>query len=76
MMSLSIRAAVEGVTAPPLERDPRFVQKDMDEGELTIGYARENYGVVVDPKSLTIDEAQTEKLRTGMRAARLREGSR
>jgi N-methylhydantoinase B len=58
----------------PLERDPEIVLRDVQEGETTIDYAREAYGVVIDPTLLTIDTEETEKLRKGMREERLREG--
>jgi len=60
----------------PLERDPQLVLKDVSEGECTAGYARENYGVVVAPGSLDLDEGATEKVRQEMRALRLKEGRR
>jgi N-methylhydantoinase B len=58
----------------PLERDPQLVLKDVREGECTIDYVKENYGVVIDPASVNLDEGATEKLRREMRDARLREG--
>ncbi len=60
----------------PLERDPQLVLKDVREGECTIGYARENYGVVVAPGSLDLDEGATDTVRQEMRALRLKEGRR
>jgi N-methylhydantoinase B len=60
----------------PLERDPELVLKDMQQGEVTIEYAKEAYGVVIDPKLLTIDPRETEKLRKEMREERLRKGVR
>lgn len=58
----------------PLERDPELVLKDVREGEVTIEYAKEAYGVVIDPKTLTIDSKGTEKQRKEMIEERLREG--
>jgi N-methylhydantoinase B len=58
----------------PLERDPELVLKDVREGEVTIKYAKEAYGVVVNPRTLTIDSRLTEKQRKKMIQERLREG--
>ena len=58
----------------PLERDPELVLRDVREGEVTIEYAKEVYGVVIDPKTLTINSAETEKLRKEIIEGRLREG--
>lgn len=57
-----------------LERDPELVLKDVREGELTIDYAKEAYGVVVDPKTLTIDSKGTQEQRKKMIEERLKEG--
>jgi N-methylhydantoinase B len=58
----------------PLERDPQLVLKDVREGECTIDYVRDSYGVVITPGSLDLDEDATEKLRREMKEERLREG--
>jgi N-methylhydantoinase B len=47
----------------PLERDPESVRRDVLEGYVTLDSAREQYGVVLDPQSLAIDEAATRALR-------------
>ena len=49
----------------PLERDPELVRIDVADEKLTVGYAREVYGVVVDAETLTVDEAATAQLRSG-----------
>jgi N-methylhydantoinase B len=58
----------------PLERDPELVFRDVQHGEATIEYAKESYGVVVDPRLLAVDSEATEKLRKAMKEERLREG--
>ncbi len=55
--------AVGGGYGDPLTRDPQSVQKDVRNEFLTVAEARSAYGVVLDPQSLSIDEAATEKLR-------------
>ena len=58
----------------PLERDPQLVLKDVRKGECTIDYVKDNYGVVITPGSLDLDEGATEKLRREIREERLSEG--
>ncbi|GAB6061534.1 hydantoinase B/oxoprolinase family protein [Deferrisoma palaeochoriense] len=47
----------------PLERDPAKVLKDVRNGVVSLERAREDYGVVIDPDTWTVDEAETAKLR-------------
>ena len=60
----------------PLERDPELVLKDVKNGDVTIPFAREAYGVVIDPKTITVNLKETEKQRKEMIEERLREGSK
>jgi N-methylhydantoinase B len=60
--------AVGGGYGHPLERDPALVQDDIRNEFLTVSQAREIYGVVIDPKTLAVDEAATQKLRQEMSA--------
>jgi N-methylhydantoinase B len=48
----------------PLERDPQAVLDDVIDGLVSIEQARARYGVAIDPSSLTVDSAETGKLRT------------
>jgi N-methylhydantoinase B len=48
----------------PLQRDPQAVAADVVNGYVSIEKAREDYGVVIDPATLRVDAARTEKLRT------------
>jgi N-methylhydantoinase B len=54
----------------PLEREVEAVLEDVRNELVSLESAREDYGVIVDPKTLKIDLAETEKLRKKM----LREG--
>jgi N-methylhydantoinase B len=47
----------------PLLRDPQAVEADVVNGYVSIEKARGNYGVVIDPTTLKVDLAETEKLR-------------
>jgi len=59
----------------PLERDPEMVLQDVKGGEVTIEFAREVYGVIIDAATMSIAKEETEQRRTEMRAERLREGT-
>jgi N-methylhydantoinase B/oxoprolinase/acetone carboxylase alpha subunit len=50
----------------PLQRDPQKVQWDVKNEKVSIINAKKYYGVVLDSKSLAIDEAATIKLRKEM----------
>ncbi len=45
----------------PLERDVEAVRRDVINGYVSIGLVRQDYGVVIDPQSLEIDEISTRK---------------
>ena len=47
----------------PLERDPELLRADVRDGKVTLKSAREDYKVVIDPETLTIDEEATKRLR-------------
>ena len=55
----------------PLERDPRLVLEDVRDEKFSIAYVKREYGVVIDPETLTLDEGATRRLRR--RKARGRE---
>ena len=52
-----------GGVGPSEERDPPAVQQDVVDGLVTIGAAADEYKVVIDPKTVTVDRAATERLR-------------
>jgi N-methylhydantoinase B len=47
----------------PLQRDPQAVEVDVINGYVSIEKAREDYGVVLDPATLKVDVAETDKVR-------------
>ncbi|MBI3029222.1 MAG: hypothetical protein HYY64_06910 [Candidatus Rokubacteria bacterium] len=51
----------------PAERDPQKVLHDVLDEFISLEMAREAYGVVIDPKSRSVDAAATERLRATMR---------
>ena len=52
----------------PLDRDPELVLGDVLDGYVTLHGARDDYGVVIDSNSLTIDTKATRSLREQRRA--------
>jgi N-methylhydantoinase B len=61
-------AAGGGGYGDPLERDPETVREDVIQGYVSLGKAREDYGVVIDPGTMRVDGDATEDLRRSMRA--------
>ena len=53
----------------PLERSVATVLDDVLDEYISVEAARRHYGVVIDPATMTIDDAATNKLRAEMRAA-------
>lgn len=51
----------------PLDRPPQAVREDVLDDFTTFELARDAYGVVLDPKTMQIDEAETEELRARLR---------
>ena len=51
----------------PLERDVDLVKKDVRTEKVSIGRAREVYGVVIDEKTMEVDLGETQKLRQTMK---------
>jgi len=60
---VTIDAAGGGGCGNPLERDPEMIERDVLEGYVSIERAREDYGVVIDPKTLKVDMEATKRLR-------------
>jgi N-methylhydantoinase B len=54
----------------PLEREPARVLRDVRNEFVSLRAAREDYGVVIDPTTWTVDAAATERRRAELRAAR------
>jgi N-methylhydantoinase B len=66
---VTIDAAGGGGCGNPLEREPERVETDVVKGYVSLEKAREDYGVIIDPKTLTLDEEATRKLRESLRKA-------
>ena len=47
----------------PFERDPQKVLEDVLEEKFSIEYSKHQYGVIIDPIKLNVDESKTEKFR-------------
>ena len=48
----------------PFRRSVASVKDDVVNGLISVENAREDYGVVIDPESLAVDEAGTQALRS------------
>jgi N-methylhydantoinase B len=66
---VTIDAAGGGGCGNPLEREPERVESDVREGYVSLEKARSDYGVMINPKTLTLDEESTRKLRETLRKA-------
>jgi N-methylhydantoinase B len=64
---VTIDAAGGGGYGNPLERELEMVVSDVMEGYVSLERAREDYGVVIDPKTMKVDEDATKKLRDSLR---------
>jgi N-methylhydantoinase B len=62
---IQFNSAGGGGYGDPLQRDPQAVEADVVNGYVSIEKAREDYGVVIDPATLSVDAAETEKIRAG-----------
>lgn len=65
---ISFRTPGGGGRGDPLEREPARVERDVRDGYVSIAKARDDYGVVVEPATLSLDEAATAALRAARRA--------
>jgi N-methylhydantoinase B len=63
--AVTVRAGGGGGFGPAFERDPVRVADDVREGYVSVAAAAENYGVVVDEKTLEVDRAATSQRRRG-----------
>jgi N-methylhydantoinase B len=64
---ISFQQPGAGGYGDPAERDPARVLEDVLDEYISIEHAREAYGVVIDPETMTVDLAATERLRAQMR---------
>jgi N-methylhydantoinase B len=60
---VTIDAAGGGGCCDPLERDPEMVERDVLEGYVSLEKAKEDYKVIIDPKTLKLDMKATKRLR-------------
>lgn len=51
----------------PLKREPEPVESDVMEEYVSLERAREDYGVIINPETLKVDEESTKKLRDSLR---------
>lgn len=63
---VAFHSAGGGGFGNPMERDPQDVAEDIRNGYVSIEKARENYGVIIEPETLAVDEAATAGCRAGM----------
>ncbi|RLB90310.1 MAG: hydantoinase B/oxoprolinase family protein, partial [Deltaproteobacteria bacterium] len=61
--TISFISAGGGGYGDPLERDPKAVEQDVQYGYVSIERAKLDYGVIIDPDSLTLDLSSTLQLR-------------
>ena len=62
---ICVQSCGGGGYGPAVERDPQLVLRDVHEGKVSLERAREVYRVAIDPEAWAIDDAETEKLRSG-----------
>jgi N-methylhydantoinase B len=60
---IQFQSAGGGGYGDPLKRDPLVVEQDVFNEYVSIEQARNDYGVVIDPKTLKIDLKETTKIR-------------
>lgn len=63
---VSFQTGGGGGYGSPLERDPAMVLDDVINGYVSMGSAREDYGVVIKEPEMVVDEEATRKLRAMM----------
>jgi len=62
--AVTIDAAGGGGHGNPLDRDPEMVENDVKDGYVSLEKAKEDYGVVIDPKTFKVNMEATRKLRS------------
>jgi N-methylhydantoinase B len=70
--AVTIDAAGGGGHGNPLERDPEMVVEDVREGYVSLKKAREEFGVIVNPKSMEVDVKATKGLRENLVKAKVK----
>ena len=57
--TITYYSPVGGGYGEPLDRDPRKVSDDVPDGFITVDYARDEYGVVLDDYGVVLSEVET-----------------
>ncbi len=65
-------AAGGGGYGDPLDREPEVVKRDVIEGYVSLDGAKEDYGVVLDPETMNVDQPATEELRASLKQGTLK----
>jgi N-methylhydantoinase B len=65
-------AAGGGGFGDPLQRDPELVRRDVRDQKVSVGAARDRYGVVIAPATGKVDHAATTRLRENAARSRSR----
>jgi N-methylhydantoinase B len=60
---ISFVSAGGGGYGDPFERDPKAVERDVQYGYVSIERAKEDYGVIIEPDTLTLDLTATQQCR-------------
>jgi N-methylhydantoinase B len=60
-------AAGGGGCGDPLERDPEMVERDVIDGYVSLERAKEDYGVVINPRTMKADVQKTKTLRESLK---------
>ena len=63
-------AAGGGGYGDPLERDLALVERDVADGYISVDRAQADYGAVMDPGTMKVDQEASKKLRTSMKGAK------
>ena len=64
---VTMDAAGGGGYGDPLQRELELVKRDVLDGYVSIGGAREHYSVVIDPDTMEIDMDATRSLRESLK---------
>jgi N-methylhydantoinase B len=67
---VSIRSGGGGGWGDPLERDPNLVLQDVINEYISIDDAKNIYGVIIDPDTMTIRWEETKELRERLKSKR------
>ena len=67
--TVTLRLPGGGGFYSPLERDPGHVLEDVKQGYVSLKFAQEKYGVVIDEDTMTVNEERTKEGRLKMNSA-------